>query len=68
VDGKNSTRAGPLTPLTVRLLLKPRIPGPRGNDPLRRRHEQLPMMKDDPLSMRGKYQGILIERFIISGG
>src|SRR5664279_5628710 len=24
VDGKNSTRAGPLTPLTVRLLLKPR--------------------------------------------
>jgi len=26
------------------------------------------MMKDDPLSMRGKYQGILIERFIISGG
>jgi len=26
------------------------------------------MMKDDPLSMRGKCQGILIERFIISGG
>jgi|GEM_PF-3545457 len=26
VDGKNSTRAGPLTPLTVRLLLKPLTP------------------------------------------